>query len=154
MVQSTAKTVKDYLNELEPDKRTIISKVRRCIRQNLPKGYIEVMNWGMITYEIPLKRHADTYNKKPLVYCSLAAQKNHYAIYLMTVYIGSKYLKILKNGYTSSGIKLDMGKCCVRFKKLDGVDLDTVGKVIAACSVEDFIKIHDSAHRSKKTKKA
>lgn len=154
MVQSTAKTVKDYLNELEPDKRTIIKKVRKCIRQNLPKGYVEVMNWGMITYEVPLKRFTDTYNKKPLMYCSLAAQKHHFAVYMMTVYSGSTYLNLLKNGYKSSGIKLDMGKCCVRFNKLDDIDLETIGKVIAACSVEEFINIHESAHRSKRTKKS
>ncbi|MGY8814258.1 MAG: hypothetical protein ACKVHQ_06020 [Gammaproteobacteria bacterium] len=75
MVQSKANTVSGYLAELDPDKRRVIKNVRKCIRDNLPKGYVEVMNWGMITYEIPLKRYPVTYNKKPLLYCSIAAQK-------------------------------------------------------------------------------
>ena len=144
MVQSKAKTVKDYLAGLEPDKRKVISKVRKYIRDNLPKGYVEVMNWGMITYEVPLKRYPDTYNKKPLMYCSLAAQKNHYAVYLMCIYSGSKLLKLLETGYKRAGIKLDVGKCCVRFKNMEGIHLPTIAKLVSACPVEKFIKLYET----------
>ncbi|NNE37557.1 MAG: DUF1801 domain-containing protein [Gammaproteobacteria bacterium] len=154
MVQSTASTVKAYLQELEPEKRAVIKKVRKCIRGNLPKGFVEVMNWGMISYEVPLKRFPDTYNKKPLMYCALAAQKHHFAVYLMTVYAGSNYLKLLQKGHIDKGIKLNMGKCCVRFKDLDGIHLPTIGKVIAACSVDEFIDLHNTAHRNKRKRKA
>ena len=106
------------------------------------------MNWGMIAYEIPLSRFANTYNKKPLLYCSLAAQKPHYAVYLMNVYSGSKYLKILEKGYESAGMKLKMGKCCVRFKSLDTVHLPMIGKVVGSCSVDDFIELHESCHKT------
>jgi hypothetical protein len=149
MVQSKADTVNEYLAELDTDKRKIVSKVRKCIRDNLPKGYEEVMNWGMITYQVPLKRFPDTYNKKPLMFCALAAQKNHFAIYLMCTYSGSKYLKLLESGYKKAGIKLDMGKCCVRFKKLEGVHLPSIGRLVAACPLEDFIKLNDLVHRTK-----
>jgi hypothetical protein len=152
MVQSSAKTVSNYLAELNSDQRSVIRKVRKCIRDNLPKGYVEVMNWGMITYEIPLKRFPDTYNKKPLLYCSLAAQKHHSAVYLMTVYAGSKYLKLLETGYKKAGIKLSMGKCCVRFKKLDDIDLSTIGNVVKACLVEKFINLYNASHKSMQTK--
>jgi hypothetical protein len=144
MVQSKAITVRQYLKELEPEHRAVIEPVRDCINKNIRDGFEEVMNWGMISWEPPLARFPKTYNKNPLLYCSLASQKNRYAVYLMCVYSGSKYLQILEKGYQSAGLKLDMGKCCVRFKSLDGVHLPTISRVVAACSLDDFIDIHDS----------
>ncbi|MEM7145222.1 MAG: DUF1801 domain-containing protein, partial [Verrucomicrobiota bacterium] len=138
MVQSKATTVEGYLKELAPERREVVAAVRDCILKHLPKGYEEAVNWGMISYEVPLERYPETYNKKPLMYCSLAAQKNHYAVYLMCAYVGSKQMEILEKGYEKAGIKLDMGKCCVRFKKLEGVHLPTIGKVVKSCSVAQF----------------
>ena len=147
MVQSKADSVKAYLDELEPERRVVIERVRSCVLENIQEGFEEVMNWGMITYEVPLARFPNTYNKKPLLYCSLAAQKRHYAIYLMSVYSGSKYLEMLEKGYETAGIKLDMGKCCVRFKNLEKIHLPTIGRVVASCSVDEFIKVHEVCHR-------
>jgi hypothetical protein len=145
MVQSKAESVAEYLEELEPERRTVIEAVRDCIVENLPEGYEETMNWGMISYEVPLARYPKTYNKKPLMYCSLAAQKNHYAVYLMCAYVGSENLRVLEEGYEAAGVKLDMGKCCVRFKKLEGVHLPSIGKVVGRCSVEEYIGIYEAA---------
>ena len=144
MVQSKAESVEHYLSELEPERRKVIQKVRACVLANLRKGFQEVMNWGMITYEVPLARFPTTYNKKPLLYCALAAQKRYFALYLMNVYSGSNHLDILEKGYDAAGIKLDMGKCCVRFRNLEGIHLPTIGRVVAACSVQDFIHIYQS----------
>lgn len=85
MIQSEATTVSEYLNELDPDRRRIISEVRKTILEHLPDGYVESMNWGRISYEIPLAVYPDTYNGQPLMIAALAAHKNHYALYLMGV---------------------------------------------------------------------
>ena len=146
-MQSNAGTVEQYLKELEPERRAVIKKVRTCVLANLQAGIQEVMNWGMIAYEIPLARFPNTYNKKPLLYCSLAAQKRHYALYLMNVYSGSTYLESLQEGYQAAGLKLEMGKCCVRFRNLAGIHLPTIGRVVAACSVTDFINIYESCRK-------
>ena len=90
MVKSNAKTVKDYLNELPAKKRTVVKKVRDVILKNLPEGYEETMNWGMISYEVPLTRYPDTYNNKPLMFAAIAAQKNYFSLYLTPVYQSSE----------------------------------------------------------------
>lgn len=86
MARSEAATVEDYLAELPEERRAVVRAIREVIRANLPPGYAETMNWGMIAYEVPLARYPDTYNKKPLAYAALAAQKNYYALYLNCVY--------------------------------------------------------------------
>ena len=149
MVQSSATTVKAYLDQLEPEQRRVLSRVRKCIRDNLPKGYTEVMNRGMISYEIPLAHYPKTYNKKPLLYCAIAAQKHHYAIYMMCIYSGSNYLKRLESGYKKAGIKLDAGKCCVRFKNLEEVHLPTIARIVSACSPGAFIKLYEKSRKQK-----
>jgi len=86
-MRSEAATVQEYLSELPPERRQIIEKVRQTILDHLPDGYEEVMNWGMITYQVPLEVYPDTYNKKPLMYAALASQKNHMAVYLTGIYL-------------------------------------------------------------------
>ena len=81
-MRSEAKTVDGYLAELPRDRREAISAVWRVIVENLPDGYEEAMNWGMITYQVPLSTYPETYNKQPLMYAALASQKNHMAVYL------------------------------------------------------------------------
>jgi hypothetical protein len=119
MVKSSAKTVQAYLDELPEGQREVVSRVRDLILANLPEGYQESMNWGMITYEIPLERYPKTYNKQPLGYIALAAQKNHYALYLMGCYADSEQEVQLRQGFEQAGKKFDMGKSCLRFKKLE-----------------------------------
>ncbi|NNC80987.1 MAG: DUF1801 domain-containing protein [Acidimicrobiales bacterium] len=147
MVQSSATTVKDYLAELPEERRKAISKVRAVIRKNLPKGIVETMNWGMITYEIPLKTVPDTYNGKPLMYAGLASQKNHMAVYLSNVYADPEITEWFLDAYKATGKKLDMGKSCVRFKKLENLPLEVIGEAIAHTSLEDFVELYDNARR-------
>ena len=87
MVRSNAATVEEYLNELAPDRREQIEAVRNVVLDKLPEGYAESMNWGMISWEIPLERYPKTYNKQPLMYAALASQKNYMSLYLMCVYV-------------------------------------------------------------------
>jgi hypothetical protein len=152
MVSSKAKSIEEYLLELPEDRRNIISRVRRMILENLPEGYQENMNWGMITYEIPLERYPNTYNKQPLGYVALAAQKNYYALYLMCIYQDSDNEARLREVFQRAGKKLDMGKSCLRFKKLDDLPLELLGEIIASTSPDQFIKQYESSRRAKKVK--
>lgn len=146
-MKSEAKTVNEYLENLPEDRKLAISNVREVILDNLPKGYAEVMNWGMITYEIPLKIKPETYNGQPLMYAALASQKNHMAVYLSGVYADEKLLNWFRSEWKKSGKKLNMGKSCVRFKKLDDLNLDVIGKTIEWFSVSEFIKIYEDSRK-------
>ena len=140
-MQSKANTVKQYLNELPNDRKKAISIVRQTILENLPEGYDEVMNWGMITYEVPLETYPNTYNGKPLMYAALASQKNHMAIYLMGCYMVPEVRNEFEKAYKKSGKQFDAGKSCIRFKKIDDLPLDLLGKTIASMDVNEFIEL-------------
>lgn len=145
MATSNAGSVEEYLQDLTEDRREVVSQVREVILNNLPEGYQETMNWGMISYEIPLDRYPDTYNKKPLMYMALAAQKNHYAVYSSGVYMDPLSESWLKSEFEKAGKKLDMGKSCIRFRKLEDLPLHVIGKVAAAQPVEEFIQVYEKA---------
>lgn len=149
MVSSKARTVAEYLAELPPERRAVIAAVRKVVRKHLPKGYVETMNWGMICYEIPLKRYPDTYNKQPLAYAALAAQKNNYALYLTGSYGDTARRKALEAAFKAAGKKLDAGKSCIRFKKLEDLPLEAIGEAIAAISVESYIASYEASRRKK-----
>ena len=146
-MHSNAKTVKEYLNELLADRRGAISTVRNVIIKNLPKGYIETMNWGMIAYEIPLKTFPNTYNKQPLMYAALSSQKNHIAVYLSCVYSDEKQLMKLKNAFSEMGVKPNMGESCIRFKDVNKIPLTTIGELIGAYSVKDYIENYNRCRK-------
>jgi hypothetical protein len=147
MVKSSAKTVQAYLDELPEGQREVVSMVRDLILANLPEGYQESMNWGMITYEIPLERYPKTYNKQPLGYIALAAQKNHYALYLMGCYADSEQEVQLRQGFEQAGKKFDMGKSCLRFKKLEDLPFDVLAPVIASMTPDEFIAVYETAQQ-------
>ena len=140
-MQSKANTVKQYLNELPNDRKKAISIVRQTILENLPYGYDEVINWGMITYEVPLETYPNTYNGKPLMYAALASQKNHMAVYLMGCYMISEIRNEFEKAYKKSGKRFDAGKSCIRFKTIDDLPLDLLGKTIASMDVNEFIEL-------------
>jgi Domain of unknown function (DU1801) len=146
VVRSVAATVDEYLAELPHGRRSDIEAMRAVILDNLPEGYDEVMRWGMITYEVPLDRHPDTYNGQPLALASLAAQKHYNALYLT----GVAYTEgddAFRNRYEQSGKKLDMGKSCLRYKSIDDLALDVIGETIAAMPVDDYVARYDRSRR-------
>ena len=150
MVSSKEITPAAYLSSLPPEHRKVIAAVRSVIKKRLPKGYVETMNFGMLSYEIPLSRYPDTYNKQPLMYLALAAQKNNYALY-MTGVSGDKVLMArLAAAYKAAGKKLDMGKSCLRFDRLEDLPLDVIGDIVAATPVERRIAAAEAARRKKK----
>lgn len=136
-MRSAAPTVTAYLAALSPERREILSEVRRIILANLPKGYVEAVNWGMIAYEVPLAINPKTYNGKPLMYAALASQKNHMAIYLCSIYCMPGALAAFKASWKVK--KLDMGAACVRFKKLADLDLEAIARVIESTPMSEFI---------------
>ena len=140
-MQSKTNTVKQYLNELPNDRKKAISIVRQTILENLPDGYDEVINWGMITYEVPLETYPNTYNGKPLMYAALASQKNYMAVYLMGCYMVPEIRNEFEKAYNKSGKRFDAGKSCIRFKKIDDLPLDLLGKTIASMDVNEFIEL-------------
>ena len=145
MVSSTAKTVADYLAELPEDRRQLVGAVRKVINDNLPAGFEEVMNWGMITWQVPLATWPDTYNGQPLMFASLASQKNYCALYLMCSYQSEELRERLLKGYRALGVKPNMGKSCLRFTKLDQLPLGTIGEITAASSLQTFLDSYRQA---------
>ncbi len=139
MVSSKAATVDAYLRELPDDRRAVVAAVRAVVNKHLPKGYVEVMRWGMITWEVPLSVVPDTYNGQPLAYAALAAQKNSYSLYLMGPYAFPDVLTALQDGFAAAEKRLDMGKSCVRFKSLEALPLPVIGKAIASIPLKTFV---------------
>ncbi|MBM3797930.1 MAG: DUF1801 domain-containing protein, partial [Acidobacteria bacterium] len=141
-MQSAAPTVAAYLAELPQDRRAAVAKIRAMMRKNLPKGFAEVMNYGMIGYVAPHKHYPPGYHcdpKSPLPFAGLASQKNHLAIDVMTVYQSPEMEKWLREAFAKAGKKLDMGKSCIRFKKLEDVPLDVIGEAVARVPMADYI---------------
>lgn len=147
MASSNAPTVEDYLAELPEDRRAVVSAVRDVILENLPEGYEESMNWGMIAYEVPLDRYPITYNKQPLGYAALAAQKHYYALYLFGTYTDPAQVDELREAFARAGKKMDMGKSCLRFKRLDDLPLDAVGAVIVSTPPEALIAQYEAGRQ-------
>lgn len=147
-MQSSATTVEAYLDEIPTDRRSAIKVVRDVILANLPEGYVETMQWGMISYVIPLERHGDTCNKLPLALVSLANQKQYMAVYLNNVYGDPEVESWFLSRYKATGKRLDMGKSCVRFRKLEDLPIDLVGEAVARTPVDAFIAKYVEARRS------
>jgi hypothetical protein len=152
MVQSDASSVSEYIADLPADRRRAIGAVRDVILGNLPKGYEESMQFGMIGYSVPLSRYPKTYNGAPLSYAALASQKNHMAVYLMGCYGDAQLAKWFEAEFRKSGKKLDMGKSCVRFRKLDDLPLPLIGEAVAKLPVDDFIALYERSRPKTKRK--
>ena len=151
-MQSKAKTVAKYLAELPADRRKALQAVREVVLKNLPKGYAEGMQYGMIGYFVPHSVYSPGYHcnpKQPLPFASIASQKNHMSIYLMGVYIDSDHEAWFREAWLKTGRRLDMGKSCVRFKKLEDVPLKVIGQAIKKVPVKKFIKYYESAVKPK-----
>lgn len=138
-MQSKAATVDEYLSELPDERRNAIGKVRQTILDNLPQGYEEAMNWGVITYQVPLETCPDTYNGQPLMYAALASQKNYMAVYLTGIYMSDEARSRFEAAYKATGKRLDVGKSCVRFRKLEDLPLQLIGESIASEDIEGFV---------------
>jgi hypothetical protein len=133
-------TVAAYLAALPAGQRKELSRVRDVFRKNLPKGYVESVHWGMITYCVPLARYPDAPNGQPLCYAGLAARKNNLTLHFMTVYM-PEIKKRLEAGFEAAKKRLDMGKACIRFRRAEDLPLDTIGELVAAVPVDQWIAV-------------
>lgn len=152
MSRIKAKTVAAYLAGLTPEVRATIAGVRRLIKRHLPAGYREAMNWGAITYEVPLRRYPTTYNGQPLCYAALAAQKGHSSLYLMGAYGSPTLKRRLEDGFRKAGKRLNMGKSCIRFRRIEDLALEVIGAVVAAVPVSKYVAIAEAAQTRRHTR--
>jgi len=149
-MQSKAETVEQYLAELPEDRRAAIAAVRKVILKNLDKGFEECMGYGMIGYVVPNSRYPAGYHcdpTKPLPFANLASQKGHMALYLMTLYVDGDgaFRKWFQEAWAKSGSKLDAGKACIRFKKVEDLPLDVIGEAFKRIKAAEYIKGYEAA---------
>lgn len=151
-MRSDAVTIEEYIAALPAERRAAVETVREVVLENLPQGYEEAMNWGMITYQVPLETYPDTYNGQPLMYAALANQKNHMALYLTGIYMQEEDHSAFEAAYKATGKRYDVGKSCVRFRTLEDLPLDLIAETIASMDVENFIRRVEQAGSARKSK--
>ena len=148
-MQSKATTPKQYLEELPEDRKDPMSKLRQQILENLPEGLEETMSYGMLGYVIPHSVYPDGYHcnpKLPLPFMNLASQKNFIAVYSMVLYSKKELMEWFTSEYAKRcKYKLDMGKSCMRFKRMDDIPFDLLGELTAKVSAEEWISIYETA---------
>lgn len=141
-----SKAVDEYIQSLPDDRKQIISDMRKVILKNLPKGFEETMQYGMISYVVPHKIYPSGYHCNPkdaLPFIGLASQKNHIALYHMAVYQGALHDWFLGAWKKATDKKIDMGKSCIRFKKAGDVPLKLIGELSAKVTPEEWIDIYE-----------
>lgn len=153
-MQSKATTVQAYLAELPPDRRAAIGAVRDIVRKNLDKGFEEGMQYGMIGYYVPHRIFPAGYHcdpRQPLPFAGLASQKNHMSLYMMSAYGEGAEHDWIRAQFERAGKKLDMGKCCIRFKRLEDLPLEVIGEAIRRVPAKKYIEHYERAMQSMNT---
>ncbi len=150
-MQIKANTVDEYVNQLSEDRQVVIEKLRKSIKENLPKGFEEMPSYGMIGYVVPHSIYPSGYHctpKLPLPFINVASQKNFVAVYYMG-FADKTILEWFTNEYPKySKPKLDMGKGCIRFKKIDQIPFDLIGQLASKMTVEDWINIYETTYKN------
>ena len=156
-MQSKATTVKQYLAELPPDRRAAIEAVRQEILSRIDDDVEEGMQYGMIGFYIPHRVYPPGYHcnpKEPLPFVCLASQKNYMAVYLSCIYSSKEEETWFRRAWARTGKKLDMGKSCIRFKKLEDLALDLIGEAIGRMPAKKFIEYYESVLRGARKRPA
>lgn len=146
-------TVNQWLASVPAERKDAINAVRDAVNEHLPRGYVETVDWGMLAWVVPLATLPDTHNGRPLMLAALGAHTKLMTIYLMTVYGDPNVRREFEIAYKKTGKKLDMGGCCVHFKKLDDLPLDVVGNTIARVAVDEYVERYESSRTKRKRKK-
>jgi hypothetical protein len=147
-MQSKATTVAQYLRELPPERRAAIEAVREVLLASLDPDIEEGMSYGMICYSVPHRIYPPGYHcnpKQALPFAGLASQKHYMSLYLMTVYGEGPHWKLFEKEWARTGKKLDMGKCCLRFRRLEDLALDVIGRVVREVSAADYVRNYEKA---------
>lgn len=152
-MQSKAETPQQYIDDLPEDRKEPVKKLRQQILDNLPKGMEETMNYGMLGYVVPHSVYASGYHcnpKLPLPFMNLASQKNFVAVYSMVLYAKKELMDWFTTEYSKRcNYKLDMGKSCIRFKKMNDIPFDLIGELTRKISADQWIEIYETAIKSK-----
>ncbi len=150
-MQSKATTVGQYLAELPADRQKAMTALRKVVKKNLPKGFKEEMNYGMIGYVVPHSRYPKGYHcdpKQPLPFLCIASQKNFVSVYHMGVYANPVLLKWFTAAHAkASPKKLDMGKSCIRYKQPDDIPFDLIGQLVSKITPDEWIAIYEKAFK-------
>jgi hypothetical protein len=147
-MKSKASTPTQYIAELPAERQVVIKKLRQVLRKNLPKGFAETMAYGMLGYVVPLRLYPAGYHcdpKQPLPFINLASQKQHVALYHMGLYDGPLLKWLAAEWPKHTEAKLDLGKCCLRFKKLDQIPYALIGKLAKKVAPSVWIKTYEKA---------
>ncbi len=151
-MQSKATTVEEYLSELSEDRKAPMLKLREAIKNNLPEGFEEVISYGMLGYVVPHSIYPAGYHctpKLPLPFINLASQKNTISLYHMGIYGDKNLLDWFVAEYSKHAkSKIDMGKGCFRFKKMDDIPYDLIGELATKISVKDWITFYEQNWKS------
>jgi hypothetical protein len=141
-------TVETYLNQLATERIEPMLKIRQSILDNMPKGFEECINYSMLSYVVPHSIYPAGYHcdpKLPLPFMALASQKSHIGFYHMGIYADDMLLNWFQDEYAKAcRYKLDMGKSCIRFKKMDDIPYDLIGELVAKISVQDWISMYEN----------
>ena len=147
-MQFKSKTILEYISQLTEDRKKPISKLRNIINQNIDRGFSEEINYGMIGWVVPHSLYPEGYHcdpKLPLPFMSIASQKHFIAVYHMGVYASSKLLEWFISEYPKHcSTKLDMGKSCIRFKKIENIPYNLIGELVTKISANDWIMLYES----------
>ena len=150
-MQSTATSIEAYLNEIPEERKEAFTKLRETILENIPKGFVEQMSYGMIGYVVPHSIYPGGYHcepKLPLPFVNIASQKNFIALYHMGIYAKPELLKWFVSEYPKhSKQKLDMGKSCIRFKKMDQIPFDLIAELVQKMSIDEWITCYESSFK-------
>ena len=149
-MKSNASTVEEYISELSEERREAVTTVREVVLENLPEGYEEIMDFGMIAYVVPLSVVPKTYNGHPLMYAAIASEKSYVSVHLMNIYASQETQKWFVDSYKATGKRMNMGKSCVRFKKLDDLPLELIGEAVGKTQMEDWIAVYEASRRPRK----
>lgn len=153
-MQSKAATPKEYIDSLPADRKQAITELRKVILKNLPKGFKEVMGYGMLGYVVPHTVYPDGYHcnpELPLPFMNIASQKNFIAIYHMGIYADKKLLTWFTKEYSQQNkTNLDMGKSCLRFKKPEQIPFKLIGELVSKMTPQEWIKIYEGLYKKVK----
>ena len=140
--ESTSDPVAAYTSTVPDHRRGAFDAVLTLVRENLPPGYEETVNWGMVCWQVPLETYPDTYNKKPLMFCGLANRKSYLSLYLVPAYVRADAMAILER----SGRPLRMGKSCINFTAAEELPLAEIGEVVRTTDLASFVATARAAH--------
>jgi uncharacterized protein YdhG (YjbR/CyaY superfamily) len=146
-METQIKSPDDYIEQLPKDRQKAVQKLREIIKNNLPFGFQECINYKMIGYVVPHSIYPKGYHcdpKLPLPFMNLASQKNYIALYHTCIYANEELMNWFKTEYSKhTKYKLDMGKSCIRFKRMDDIPFELIGELCTKITVKEWIKIYE-----------